>query len=64
MVESFKCDKTDCHGNRYGRCWILRERIHKRKCPFYKSTLKLKKELDALIDGDWALYHEIQRRMK
>ena len=34
---SISCVKTDCFGNRFGRCNVLSEAFEK-ECPFYKTV--------------------------
>lgn len=56
-----KCDKSDCHGNAFGRCTVLERAITGKPCPFYKSKLRLVTERAALKAGDWAAYYKARR---
>ena len=56
-----KCDKSDCHGNAYGRCTVLAKEITGKACPFYKSKLRLFTERAALKAGDWEAYYKARR---
>ena len=51
-----KCDKSDCHGNAYGRCTVLAKEITDKACPFYKTKLRLFTERAALKSGDYKAY--------
>ena len=59
-----RCDERTCHGNSCGLCLVLSEKIEGKPCPFYKTALKLAKEIDAIRANDWAAYHDIEKTMK
>ena len=61
VTDYFKCEKTRCQGNEYGRCRVLNEPIEGKPCPFYKTYYRLVTELNALAMNDWAAYHKAQQ---
>lgn len=44
----FRCDKKKCFANQDGWCRILTKKIEKPKCPFFKTSERLEKELEKM----------------
>ena len=56
------CDRWACHGNKKGICRVLVHPITDKPCPFYKNSLRLAMELEALSERpiDWVAYRRAQ----